>query len=233
MNSARALHELQATDQQLASRRSEYRRVTRDLETQGGLPSLRERAERARKGELEARLESARLESESAALSERLARLEERLYGGAITNVRELTAIETEHAGAKRELAQVDESSEPAQIAAAEAMKLNEQRQAELEEAERIWGENESQLKSMRRRLGRQCLKMHEERKISTSGLPADALSLYNSLLIRKGGVAVVRVERGVCQGCRVRLPLRELARIRAAGSLVSCSSCGRILLND
>ncbi len=233
MNSARALHELQASDQQLASRRSEYRRVTRDLETQGGLPSLRERAERARKGELEARLESARLESESAALSERLARLEERLYGGAITNVRELTAIETEHAGAKRELAQVDESSEPAQIAAAEAMKLNEQRQAELEEAERIWGENESQLKSMRRRLGRQCLKMHEERKISTSGLPADALSLYNSLLIRKGGVAVVRVERGVCQGCRVRLPLRELARIRAAGSLVSCSSCGRILLND
>ncbi len=233
MNSARALHELQATDQQLASRRSEYRRVTRDLETQGGLPSLRERAERARKGELEARLESARLESESAALSERLARLEERLYGGAITNVRELTAIETEHAGAKRELAQVDESSEPAQIAAAEAMKLNEQRQAELEEAERIWGENESQLKSMRRRLGRQCLKMHEERKISTSGLPAEALSLYNSLLIRKGGVAVVRVERGVCQGCRVRLPLRELARIRAAGSLVSCSSCGRILLND
>jgi predicted nucleic acid-binding Zn-ribbon protein len=233
LNSARALHELQASDQQLASRRSEYRRVTRDLETQGGLPSLRERAERARKGELEARLESARLESESAALSERLARLEERLYGGAITNVRELTAIETEHAGAKRELAQVDESSEPAQIAAAEAMKLNEQRQAELEEAERIWGENESQLKSMRRRLGRQCLKMHEERKISTSGLPADALSLYNSLLIRKGGVAVVRVERGVCQGCRVRLPLRELARIRAAGSLVSCSSCGRILLND
>ena len=233
MNSARALHELQASDQQLASRRSEYRRVTRDLETQGGLPSLRERAERARKGELEARLESARLESESAALSERLTRLEERLYGGAITNVRELTAIETEHAGAKRELAQVDESSEPAQIAAAEAMKLNEQRQAELEEAERIWGENESQLKSMRRRLGRQCLKMHEERKISTSGLPADALSLYNSLLIRKGGVAVVRVERGVCQGCRVRLPLRELARIRAAGSLVSCSSCGRILLND
>ena len=140
MNSARALHELQATDQQLASRRSEYRRVTRDLETQGGLPSLRERAERARKGELEARLESARLESESAALSERLARLEERLYGGAITNVRELTAIETEHAGAKRELAQVDESSEPAQIAAAEAMKLNEQRQAELEEAERNMG---------------------------------------------------------------------------------------------
>ena len=194
---------------------------------------LRERAERARIGELEARLESARLESESAALSERLARLEERLYGGAITNVRELTAIETEHAAAKRELAQVDESSEPAQIAAAEAMKLNEQRQAELEEAERIWGENESQLKTIRRRLGRQCLKMDEERKISTSDIPAEALSLYNSLLIRKGGVAVVRVERGVCQGCRVRLPLRELARIRAAGSLVSCSSCGRILLND
>ena len=233
MNSARALLELQLTDRHLATQRREYRRVTRDLETQGGLPLLRDRAEKARIGELEARLESARLESESAALSERLARLEERLYGGAITNVRELTAIETEHATAKRELAQVEESTEPAQIAAGEARKLNEKRRAELDEAERIWGENESQLKTRRRRLGRQCLKMDKERKMSTSDIPADTLSLYNSLLIRKGGVAVVRVERGVCQGCRVRLPLRELARIRGAGSLVSCSSCGRILLND
>ena len=233
MNSARALLELQATDQQLALRRREYRRVTRDLETQGGLPTLRERAEKARIGELEARLESARLESESAALSERLARLEERLYGGSITNVRELTAIETEHAAAKRELAQVEESSEPAQMAAEEARQLNEQRQSELSEAEQKWSESESELKSKRRQLGRLCLKMDAERKVSTSGIPSEDLSLYNSLLIRKGGVAVVRVERGVCQGCRVRLPLRELARIRASGNLVSCSSCGRILLNE
>ena len=233
MNSARALLELQATDQQLALRRREYRRVTRDLETQGGLPTLRERAEKARIGELEARLESARLESESAALSERLARLEERLYGGSITNVRELTAIETEHAAAKRELAQVEESSEPAQMAAEEARQLNEQRQSELAVAEQKWSESESELKSNRRRLGRLCLRMDEERKVSTAGIPAEDLSLYNSLLIRKGGVAVVRVERGVCQGCRVRLPLRELARIRASGNLVSCSSCGRILLNE
>lgn len=233
MNSARALLELQATDQELALRRREYRRVSRDLETQGGIPILRDRAEKARIGELEARLESARLESESAALSERLSRLEERLYGGSITNVRELTAIETEHAAAKRELAQVEESSEPAQVAAEEARQLNEQRQAELVDAEQQWSENESQLKTQRRRLGRLCLKMDEQRKVSTSGIPSEDLSLYNSLLIRKGGVAVVRVERGVCQGCRVRLPLRELARIRAAGNLVSCSSCGRILLNE
>ena len=192
MNSARALLELQATDQQLALRRREYRRVTRDLETQGGLPTLRERAEKARIGELEARLESARLESESAALSERLARLEERLYGGSITNVRELTAIETEHAAAKRELAQVDESSEPAQMAAEEARQMNEQRQSELAEAEHKWSENESELKSKRRQLGRLCLKMDEERKVSTAGIPPEDLSLYNSLLIRKGGVAVV-----------------------------------------
>ena len=214
-------------------RRREYRRVTRDLETQGGLPTLRDRAEKARIGELEARLESARLESESAALSERLARLEERLYGGSITNVRELTAIETEHAAAKRELAQVEESSEPAQMAAEEARQLNEQRQSELADAEHKWSENESELKSKRRQLGRLCLKMDQERKVSTAEIPPEDLSLYNSLLIRKGGVAVVRVERGVCQGCRVRLPLRELARIRASGNLVSCSSCSRILLND
>ena len=233
LNSARTLLELQATDQQLASRRREYRRVSEDLAAQGGLPQLRDLAEKARIGELEARLETARLESESATLRERLSGLEERLYSGAITNVRELTAIETEHAAAKRELSQVEDSIEPSQNAAEDAREANVARQTELREAEAAWEESEKRLKQRRQRLGRQCIAMDKERQQSTSGIPPEDLSLYNSLLVRKGGVAVVRVERGVCQGCRVRLPLRELARIRTTGNLVSCSSCSRILLSE
>ena len=233
MNSARILLELQATDKELAARRLEYHKVSSNLKSEGGLPSLREHAEKARIGELEARLESAKLESESALLRERLAALEERLYSGAITNVRELTAIETEHASAKRELSQIEEAIDPSQLAAEEAREAREVRQAELEDAERSWSKSELHLRREQRRLGLQCMAMDKERQAAASSIPAEDLSLYNSLLVRKGGIAVVRVERGVCQGCRVKLPLRELSRIRTARGLVSCSSCSRILLGE
>ena len=231
-NVARALLDLQATDQDLARRRREYRVIMDRLGARDGLPELREATERARARELEARVEVARLESDLAAVRERVKALEDRLYGGAITNVRELTAVETEHNAARRQLAQLEEAASPAASASEEARQRHEQLRQELAEREAQWVETEKELRKEKARLGREYTLMGEERTAATTGIPADDLALYNSLLPTKGGVAVVRVERGVCQGCRVRLPLGEIARIRSATALVSCSSCGRILLS-
>ena len=58
-----------------------------------------------------------------------------------------------------------------------------------------------------------------------------NGVGVYRALLPRKAGVAVARVERGICLGCRIKLPMREIARLKNSDSLVLCSSCGRILL--
>ena len=39
-----------------------------------------------------------------------------------------------------------------------------------------------------------------------------------------------VKVERGMCQGCRLALSTMELQRARSARGVVQCSSCRRIL---
>ena len=233
MNTAKSLLELQATDQQLAFRRRAYRSICDQLEAQGGIPELKERTEKARVRELELKLETARLESELASLKENVARLEERLYSGAITNVRELTAIETEHNAARRQLAQVDEAIGPAGATAEDARKRHEDLNVELELAESDWKVKQKELQAEAVRIGQEYNDMGEARSEATTDIPPDDLALYNALLPTKGGVAVVRVERGVCQGCRVRIPLGEISRVRNSNGLVSCSSCGRILLSD
>jgi predicted nucleic acid-binding Zn-ribbon protein len=233
LNVARALLSLQDIDQKLAARQATFETVQAQLETEGGLTTLRDESEKARARVLEAQVEHRRLESEAAALRERLQVLEERLYGGGITNVRELTAVESAHSMARRNLAQVEETAAPALATVTEAEARREELLERLAARESAWATAESKLRAARDQLVGDIDDLTREREEAAREIPETDLSLYSSLIVRKGGTAVVRVSRDVCQGCRVRLPLREMARLRSSDGLVMCSSCGRILLAE
>jgi len=65
------------------------------------------------------------------------------------------------------------------------------------------------------------------------AGIDGRAFSLYKLLRDHKGGLAAARVERGMCQGCRITLPAAILQRARTSSSFVQCVSCERILILD
>ena len=164
MTIAQSLLSLQSTDQTLALRRRDYRGVEQELKSEDGLPELRENCEKTKVRELESKVETARLESEFAMLKEKVSELETRLYGGAITNVRELTAIETEHSAARRSLAQVEESIAPAEVAAEHARQQFEGLTNELAEKEKLWQNRNVELKQDLYRLGSEYNEMLEVR---------------------------------------------------------------------
>ena len=232
MTIAKSLLSLQDTDQALALRRRDYREVKQELKSEGGLPELRESCEKVKVRELESKVETARLESEFAMLKEKVTELETRLYGGAITNVRELTAIETEHSAARRSLAQVEESIAPAEVAAEHARQQFEGLTKELSEKEGVWKTRNVELRHLLHKVGTEYNEMLEVRNAEASGIPDEDLARYTRLFRSNRGVAVVRVDRGVCQGCAVRLPVGELTRLRNASGPIPCS-CGRALITE
>jgi predicted nucleic acid-binding Zn-ribbon protein len=70
---------------------------------------------------------------------------------------------------------------------------------------------------------------VHETNRQQISALiDADTLFTYQELRKRKG-LAVAKVEQGICQGCRITLPNTDLQRAKGGG-VVRCSSCGRII---
>ena len=232
MTIAQSLLSLQGTDQSLAIRRREYREVQTELDSEGGLPELRESCDKTRVRELEAKVETARLESDLAVLKDEVAELETRLYGGAITNVRELTAIETEHSSARRNLAQVEEAIAPAQVAAEHARQQFTDLVADLEAKEKAWKTRKIELRSEKTEKGTAFNEMLQIRNDEAAQIPDDHLARYTRLFRSNRGIAIVRVDRGVCQGCAVRLPVGELTRLRAADGPIPCS-CGRALLTE
>ena len=72
---------------------------------------------------------------------------------------------------------------------------------------------------------------LQEERNQTAPEIPPDLYGIYESLRRSKNGHAIAKVERGMCQGCRLSLSTMELQRARASRSgVVQCSSCRRIL---
>lgn len=231
MNSAKSLLEVQEIDQRLAKSRAEYRKIADLLKAKGDLKKLRSDYEASRVRVLETRLEHGKLEAEGASLKEKIEGIETRLYGGAITNLRELTALEEEHNITKRSLAAAEEAVAPAQLASDDAALRHEDLQEALAASEKQWKTEASEHRKRAQTVSAECTSLEGERNSFASDIDASDLSLYRSLLPRKAGVAVAKVERGICQGCRIKLPMRELARLKNSDNLVLCSSCGRILL--
>ena len=231
MNSAKSLLEVQQIDQRLAKSRAEYRKIAELLQAKGDLKKLKSDYEASRVRVLETRLEHGKLEAEGSSLREKIEGIETRLYGGAITNLRELTALEEEHNITKRGLAAAEEAVAPALLASDDAALRHEELQESLAASEKQWKTEASEYRKKAHSVSEECNLLESERNSYASDIDVNDLSVYRSLLPRKAGVAVARVERGICLGCRIKLPMREIARLKNSESLVLCSSCGRILL--
>lgn len=222
---------LQAVDRRLAAKRQELDQLNEQLDAKEEIPVLTERAEQERESAIERRADLARLETDADALKERVEELEERIYGGSVTNLRELTAVEEEQATARRELMQAEESLGPARRAAEDAERAGEELTVTLEEREKAWAESQPKLRKQAKATQSDVTKLEKERTEAAENVPSGELILYDQLLFRRHGVAIARVERGVCLACHITLPLKEASRLRRADALVTCGNCGRILI--
>ena len=230
MVAVRQLYDLQGLDLETASREKSLAEVREGLADDSALVSARNRA-----GELKARLDelgSSRraLERTIAELEERLQRVESRLYGGAVTNPKEMTAAEEERAYVTEQRRQEEDRLLEVMVELDETDTTHKEAQEALKGIEVERPTQVAQLTGQEEDLSKELLDLERQRALITDEMPARTLSLYESLRKSKNGQAVARVERGLCQGCRLSLSTQDLRRARGTQAVVQCSSCRRIL---
>jgi predicted nucleic acid-binding Zn-ribbon protein len=103
-----------------------------------------------------------------------------------------------------------------AQQKAAETRKLVDDQTAALAQREQALGKQLAELQSDYARL--------------TSGIEEGILARYQRLRKQKGANTVVGIDRSVCGGCHVKLPVQIVISCQAQQEVVSCPNCGRIL---
>ena len=230
MYAVKQLFDLQQLDWKILDLEKSLAEVRARLADDSALTSANELLERlvAQLDDLTTRRRA--VERTIAELQERLKIVESRLYGGAVTNPRELSAAEEERDFILRQ--QREEEDKLLEIMVEMEDVQSEQGQA-IEALAKLEAETpaeKSDLLKQEERFASELTVLGQDRDRFVPTVPPKLRSLYESLRESKNGLAVAKVERGMCQGCRLALSTMELQRARGSQDVVQCSSCRRIL---
>jgi len=228
MSLAKSLYELHQVDLEIQKKREILDEVSRQLGEKEALVKTRASLLDDEKHLAEIEKQQRDVEWEIDDLRSAIAKVNEKLYGGKVKNPKELLSFDQEvgifkmNLGRKEDdllevMTEVEATQDTVKLAAERLKKL----EADWRREQKILAQNQAEVEG-------QLVELAEKRQAATAGISAEALEVYEGMRSKKGQ-AVVKVEQGRCQGCRLTLPVSELQRARA-GSLVRCSSCGRIL---
>jgi predicted nucleic acid-binding Zn-ribbon protein len=100
-------------------------------------------------------------------------------------------------------------------------------------ELARLTAERDAEAAELQEKLGRLTGEMERERARRAElmrDVDGELRRKYEMIFSRRGGVAVVEVRGGICQGCRMRVPPQLYNEIQRNEQVLLCPSCQRML---
>ena len=222
------LYQLEKSDTSLDEARSTLRGVEAELQDRSAITRMETQLEEERERLADEERKRRVAESEVQDVEAKVAGVKEKLYSGKVTNPRELVNLERELRQHESILKGKDETALDLMLRVDEMRTSTEAKSNQLGEARRHFERRRGELESQRAELKKQIAALEEQHERMVSNIVPHALELYQ-MLRATGGRAVVEVERGVCVGCRLSVPVNELRSLEGE-ELVRCSNCGRIL---
>ncbi len=231
MTVAADLFALQETDIALDSTVTRLEETENQLGETNEITSARVWLEEATEYMRQLKSSQSDLEFEADEVRAKVGTVEVKLYGGEITDSRELTDFDADLQSLKSNL----RTREDALLASLEQTEDGEaamaQIQAALADIEARWNASQAHLQAEKVELEPEIDRLRAKRDEQAAATDRAWLSLYDILRDRRDGFAVATVERSMCQGCRITLPRNIIQKARNPGELVQCVSCERILV--
>ena len=187
------------------------------LEKEGAAAQIR-----SRQTDLEWSLEEARGKA---------SQIEAKLYSGTVRNPKELSDLDADLRSLKTQVLKREDALLGLLVELEDAESELRGAQTTLAEIDAQWSAGQGELRREKAEIEPEVERLQSSREAESAGIDRAALSLYQALRQRRAGQAVARVERGMCQGCRITLPVSVLQKVRTGISLVQCVSCERMLL--
>ncbi len=231
MTTAAELLALQETNLAIDSAVARLTEVEAQLGETEELISARQRVEECRDSARQVRARQKELDLDAEEAREKAAEIDRKLYGGTVKDPKELEDFQADLTSLRGQLRKREDALLEVMLELEEAEAALKGAESTLEQTEASWTANQAVLAETQAALKREISALEERRSGQLDGMDQAALSLYETLRERRQGTAVAVVERGLCQGCRISLPMSVLPKARAGAGLLQCVSCERILL--
>lgn len=160
----------------------------------------------------------------------RLGPLEKKTYDGSVANPRELEGMQREVNNLKRRLSEAEDGFLGVLDEHDAASKVLIEREAQRSDTEERRKKEIKTLTQEKDKLEFDLLELWEKRDGKATELDGAPKSLYESLRESLGGYAVATIGRGMCNNCRLSLPMNVVQKARGGKELTQCPSCTRIL---
>ena len=156
--------------------------------------------------------------------------MEKRMRMSRIKNIKELQALQREIDQIKLGNAQLEEELikllEEAEISVP-SLKAKEE---ELKKLQDEWKEKRGELEAQVAGIEQAVAEASAVRQAIATRLNGELIERYELIFSRRGGMAVVTVSGGICQGCYMNIPPQLGNEIIRSEKLILCPSCHRIL---
>ena len=222
------LYQLQELDTEIEHEEQTLTQKTSQLGERQALDSAQSQLASEKKRLEELRRQHHDAEWEVDDLLSKIASAEKQLYGGKITNPKELSSLQHEVTTMKARGDQLENKALEIidQVEAAE--KSVAAATSELQKMEDDWHRQQQQLSTDIEQLKDRLADLKQKREQLSEQIDSPAVALYEKIRQQKKQ-PVAKVEQGICRGCRISLSASALQRARS-GQPVQCGTCGRIL---
>ncbi len=157
--------------------------------------------------------------------------VEKKLYGGSIGNPKELADLQADLTSLQGQIAKQEDVLLAVLVEIEEAAAQLKEVDSAFSQLEVRWRAGQQEMEIEKGRIEPELERLRERQTKRSEGIERAAHSMYQLLRKRRSGQAVAIVERGMCRGCRITLPMSILQKARAGLGVVQCVSCERILL--
>lgn len=228
MSLAEQLYKLQQVDLELQGKQQELDEVENRLSDDKALIAAESKLASQKEQLKDARKKRKSSEWELEDLQEKVKQIDSKLYSGRTKNPKELVNLEKEAKGLKSRISTQEDTLLGLM---SQAEEIEAQVKVSGEEFERLkqeWQKRQETLGQKKNEVETVLVKLRENRNGLSQQINSEALDIYERIRLTKGQ-AVVKVERGRCQGCHITVPTSQWQKAKA-GDLIQCNSCNKIL---
>lgn len=233
MSRPKSLYDLQQIDSQLDSYAVRLGEIEAELADDHAVQAALAKAEAAEQDLQEA--EKALRLAEQAVQDQdyKIKQSQNRLYSGSVTNPKELEDIQNEVEALKRYREVLEERLLEAMLVVDDAEEHYDQAQDQLEHARAQRSQKEAKLKGEKAQIEKHAAQLEEQRKNQIAGISEADLETYKKIRLKRGGVAVAKVDNQGCSACGATLGTAAYQAARSPSQLTFCDTCGRILFTE
>ena len=171
------------------------------------------------------------LEKELAQVQSRLTRFKDQLME--VKTNKEYHAMQAEIATAEAEVERLEDQLLERMLEGDELTAGVNQADQELTAEQAAVAKERVAFEARQQQLGERLRQLTAERPQLTTGVNPQAMSLFETVLRQRKGIAVVEARDGLCTSCQVRLRPQLFNDIRLNNALIQCESCQRILYSS